>query len=105
MTHYYTPYTLAQMKKDTSLPAKIQERIQHLVDVYALKITARNDGETFVAYSGSVALTYKAVLLVDIFPGGSNGMAVAIEIDQRPKDYLAKVAEICTKFSYMLKDK
>ena len=91
------------MIADSGIDERLKNRIKHLVEVKALSVTARNDGGTFVAYAGFRPLTYKAVLHVGILPGRSGGHHVAVEIDRRPKDYLAEVARICTKFSYLLK--
>lgn len=103
MTRTYKPYSLAEMVANTKLSSRLIERIVHLVSVGAISIQARNDGETFAAYSGNVCLTYNAVLFVKLLPGCSGGLAVAIERKNRPDDYLAKVADICTKYSYLLK--
>ena len=85
------------MMRDSRIPERIKERIQHLVDVHAISIKATKD-EPFVAYSGSVALTYNACLFVKTLT-----THIAVEAKNRPTDMLAKVAEILTKYAEVLK--
>ena len=100
MKHTYTPYTIEEMKKDSSLPEKVKARIQHLVDVNVVRIYAAKEGETFVAYAGAgPALSYNAVLQIAVAGCGW----VAVEEQNRPKDMLAKVAEILSRYKETLK--
>lgn len=99
----YIPYTLQEMINDSALSARVKERIAYLVNNHHVAIEARNDGGTFVAYAGRVALTYKAVLFIRVCPGCSGGMNVAFEKGKVGDDYLVKVAETLTRFSYLTK--
>lgn len=97
--YHYVPYTLEEMIRESGVSERIKERVRHLVNSHALRIEARNDGGTFVAYAGMRALTYKAVLLVHVV----GAAYIAVEKNRIGSDYLAKVVEICTQYSYALK--
>ena len=100
MKHTFEIYTLEEMKKDSLLPDKVKARIQHLVDVNVIRIYAAKEGETFVAYAGvGPALSYNAVLQIAVAGCGW----VAVDEKHRPKDMLAKVAEILSKYKETLK--
>ena len=100
---YFKLYTFDEMVKSTKLEKRICDRIAYLLNNHHVSIEARNDGGTFVAYAGKVALTYKAVLYIRVRPGCSGGMNVAFEKGKVGNDFLAKVAETLTKYSYLTK--
>ena len=92
-------YTIAEMRKNTTVSASIVNRIEWLQAKGIISITARNDGGTFAAYMGSQCITREAVLDVRI----AGGKGVTVEKGHCGSDYLKHIVRILSKYADYLK--
>lgn len=92
MAHTFTAYSFTEMARETAISATLVVRIKELIDSHKVTVRASKGDDIFVAYADGCPLSRKAVLHVH-----TRRRHVVVESDNRPKDMLAKVAEILTQ--------